>query len=450
MGGNIFSVRFFLMFIGSDRKRVGTRFSEGTSLWLKAFVEGIETAFENLGCSRRFFPKSIGGILVMQLRSFLALTTVASTLVLSGCTTVQKGAAAGGAVGAASGAIIGANVAEGTVLGGALIGGGTGAGVGGLAGDAYAKVEETDMERELQNLRAQLAAKDAELAALQAAAPSPEALAEVDRLRSQLGTLQNQLAQAQNQVDAERAKAISGTGELSSLKQDLANEKGRGITLQQQLSAEQAAKQKALDELNAAKGQLAQTTTDRDKFEAQLAAATAELGKVKNDLSVIEATLKEKAQTVDGLREELSKLNIQLDETSRGLQLTIVDQLLFNPGQAQLSETGVELLGKVAAIIKQRFPDRELMIEGHTDNQPIVRSGWRSNWELGAGRALAVVHELVDYHGFKPDMLSATTFGEFRPTTTNGSETGRAENRRSVITILPEKAPIVRKQLAGL
>ncbi|MGF1572769.1 MAG: OmpA family protein [Sumerlaeia bacterium] len=373
----------------------------------------------------------------MHKRSLLALYTAATTLSLlaiTGCNTVQKGAAAGGALGAGAGAIIGNGIPEGTVLGGALIGGAAGTATGGLVGDQFAAVTEKDMERELQNLRAQLAAKEAELAALQNAAPSDQTLAELSNLRSELANAQQKLDVANGELDKARQFQMNGTSELSSLRQDLANEKGRATTLQ--------------NELKLSKDQLAQANNQRDSYETQLAAANTELNKLRNDLQTIEATLKEKSAAVDGLRSELSKLNIELEETSRGLQLTIVDQLLFKPGQAQLSDTGVELLSKVAEIIKTRFPERELMIEGHTDNVPIVHSGWRSNWELGAGRALTVVHELIDFHGFKPSQLSATTFGEFRPTTSNTTENGRAENRRSVITILPEKAPIKRTQIA--
>lgn len=366
----------------------------------------------------------------MHKRSLLALYTVATTLSLlavTGCNTVQKGAAAGGALGAGAGALIGNGIPEGTVLGGALIGGAAGTATGGLIGDQFAQVTESDMERELQNLRAQLAAKESELAALQNAAPSEETIAELERLQRDLGTARQELASAQSQLDQARQLSMNGNNELSALKQDLANAKGRAAGLE--------------NELNAAKNQ-------RDAYETQLSAANNELNKLRGDLQTIEASLKEKSAAVEGLRSELSKLNIELEETSRGLQLTIVDQLLFKPGQAQLSDTGVELMSKVAEIIKTRFPERELMIEGHTDNVPIVHSGWRSNWELGAGRALTVVHELVDFHGFKPEQLSATTFGEFRPTNSNATEQGRAENRRSVITILPEKVPVKRTQFA--
>ncbi|MBI5153956.1 OmpA family protein, partial [Candidatus Poribacteria bacterium] len=113
-------------------------------------------------------------------------------------------------------------------------------------------------------------------------------------------------------------------------------------------------------------------------------------------------------------------------------------------------KSGEELMGNVATILQTNFPGRELVIEGHTDNQPIKYSGWGSNWELGSARALTVLHTLAEKHGFDPGKLSATTYGEFRPDVPNATPEGRASNRRSVIVILPEKLPLQRNTLAGL
>ncbi|MCC5875999.1 MAG: hypothetical protein JJU11_07245 [Candidatus Sumerlaeia bacterium] len=71
----------------------------------------------------------------------------------SGCTYVQKGAAAGGLVGGVAGNIVGNNYAS--TIGpatGTAMGVGAGAAVGGLAGDAYAVVTEEDRQRERDNM----------------------------------------------------------------------------------------------------------------------------------------------------------------------------------------------------------------------------------------------------------------------------------------------------------
>ena len=164
-------------------------------------------------------------------------------------------------------------------------------------------------------------------------------------------------------------------------------------------------------------------------------------------LNALQTAVQEKESNLDSLRKQLSDMNVQLEETNRGLTLTILDQLLFAAGKAELTSDGKVLIGKVSDIIQKQFPGREIIVEGHTDNQPIKHSGWKSNWELGAARALSVVHRMTEQHAFDATKVSAMSFGEFRPAADNATEEGRRMNRRSVIVILPEKLSL-QKQVA--
>lgn len=351
---------------------------------------------------------------------WLKVFATAGSLVLAlamttGCNSIQKGAVAGGALGATVGGVVAHNYTSMAVGQGIAMGAATGAATGGLAGDAYRQMTEDDIERELQNLRAELDMKNQELAALRDAGATAQTLAEMDLLRGELDRTIGDLESARSALDQRTAEVQSMTNQLDQMAQARADADSRLATLQTQL---------------------------RDT-EDQLAMA-------RNQVQTIQASLREKEQGLNQLRAKLDDLNVQLEETNRGLTMTIVDELLFKPGKAELSAGGADLLGKVATIIQSSFPDRELLIEGHTDNQPIQYSSWKSNWELGAARALTVLHELAESQGFEPSRLSATSFGEHRPVAPNLTPEGRAQNRRSVIVILPEKMPVQRTTLASL
>lgn len=78
-----------------------------------------------------------------------------------------------------------------------------------------------------------------------------------------------------------------------------------------------------------------------------------------------------------------------------------------------------------------------IMIEGHTDSDAI-RAGWTSNWELGAARALAVLHFMTKECGIDGARLSAITYSHYRPVAGNATEAERSKNRRAVVVIVPE------------
>lgn len=145
--------------------------------------------------------------------------------------------------------------------------------------------------------------------------------------------------------------------------------------------------------------------------------------------------------TLAALEEERKKWgdSVEVAMTDKGLAITITGDVLFNSGSDQLTTEGLALLGKVASVLKEKYPNNPLGIEGHTDNEPIETSGWKSNWELGAARGLSVLHFLADEAKIPPERLSATSYGEMSPVASNATPEDMAKNRRAVIIVQPEK-----------
>ncbi len=136
------------------------------------------------------------------------------------------------------------------------------------------------------------------------------------------------------------------------------------------------------------------------------------------------------------LSKEIQDKQVKLEMLGKGLVITVVGDLLFDSGRAQIKREAFSLLDKVSSVLKE-VPDFNVGIEGHTDNQPIMLSGWKSNWELSSARALSVLHYLVNEKGISPTRLSAIGYGEYRPVAPNDTRENRQLNRRVEIVILP-------------
>ncbi len=139
----------------------------------------------------------------------------------------------------------------------------------------------------------------------------------------------------------------------------------------------------------------------------------------------------------DMLSREIQDKQVKLKMIERGLVVTFVADILFDSGKAKLRPEAEPILAKVAKVLKEKVPDLKVGIEGYTDNQPIKVSGWKSNWELSAQRALNVLYYLVDEKGVSPERLSATGFGEYQRIASNATAQGRRQNRRVEIVIMP-------------
>lgn len=137
------------------------------------------------------------------------------------------------------------------------------------------------------------------------------------------------------------------------------------------------------------------------------------------------------------LAQEIEDKKVRLTMAKKGLVITFVAEVLFDSGKAKLRTDSFPILDKVIEIIKEAVPGNMIGIEGHTDNEPIKHSLWKSNWELSAQRALSVLHYL-EKEGVTSDRLSAIGYGEYQPVASNESAEGRQLNRRVEVVILPK------------
>jgi chemotaxis protein MotB len=118
---------------------------------------------------------------------------------------------------------------------------------------------------------------------------------------------------------------------------------------------------------------------------------------------------------------------------------SIESSILFKPGSADLTAGAKESIARVIALIKQKYPNHYVRVEGHTDDQKISRSKdkWEDNWDLAGGRAQKVLHYLLE-RGLPAHDLGFAGYAEQRPVTPGSSESARKENRRVEIVVIPK------------
>lgn len=159
------------------------------------------------------------------------------------------------------------------------------------------------------------------------------------------------------------------------------------------------------------------------------------ISQLKSQLSDLERA---KAELESRLESEIDNNEVNVQMLDKGLVITFVSEVLFESGKSELLASSTGKLSKVASVLKTTVSDLNVGIEGHTDNVPIKHSGWKSNWELSAARALSVLHYLEDQENIHPKRLSATGYGEFQPVSSNITKGGKQKNRRVEIVILPK------------
>jgi chemotaxis protein MotB len=147
------------------------------------------------------------------------------------------------------------------------------------------------------------------------------------------------------------------------------------------------------------------------------------------------ADLAKSLQTLQGgLEQELKASKITLRLEGRGLIVSLRESAFFASGDDKVAPGSLPILAKVAAVVRQ-LPN-QVRLEGYTDSVPIHNARFRSNWDLSAARAIAVMELLRDRFQIPVWRLAIAGYGENAPVDTNDTEEGRAHNRRVDLVVL--------------
>jgi len=136
----------------------------------------------------------------------------------------------------------------------------------------------------------------------------------------------------------------------------------------------------------------------------------------------------------DFLKQHGLSSQVDLEMIPEGVKITLSDSLTFNSGSSQILPGARMVLEKITDMFNEEVESIE--VQGHTDNVPVSQASYyRSNWYLGAARAVSVVEFISLRSDLPPHTYKASSFGEYMPIDTNETVQGRRQNRRVEIYV---------------
>ena len=274
------------------------------------------------------------------------------------------------------------------------------------------------------------------------------ALAELDKTKTEFESFKNKTA---GQIEAlqkglkDTAQNLEGANDrLAALEQekgrlvaDLAQTRDQAKDLSAKLETEQA----RAATLEQEKQQLLTTI---GQHEERLKAEEIEAARLKQEQADKEEEIKRLSQAqadlTKSLEAEIAKDEVEIQQIRDRLTIKMIDQLLFDSGQADLKPAGLKVLKQLSNLLASVVA-KEIRVEGHTDNLPIkgeLKDRFPTNWELSTARAINVARYLIEKGGVLAANVSAAGHAETRPVASNDTAKGRAANRRIEIVLYPK------------
>ena len=141
-------------------------------------------------------------------------------------------------------------------------------------------------------------------------------------------------------------------------------------------------------------------------------------------------------QIRSNLSEEITQGLAEVFRDGESIIIRLTDQSGFESGSANLRANFTSLLDSVGDSLAGA--SGLIQIEGHTDNVAMsFGNRYRNNWDLSSARAASVADYLQDGGSIAPGSMVIKGFADTRPIASNETATGRSENRRIEVVVLP-------------
>jgi len=176
------------------------------------------------------------------------------------------------------------------------------------------------------------------------------------------------------------------------------------------------------DKLNAMGEQLARVQQQANDLQSQLEACNQRAG----------APAPAEVATVADAKDFQGIEGVEATVQDGDIHLTIANSLLFDSGKTSLKDSSKKSLDKVASTIREKYGEREIIVVGYTDSDPIRKSTYTSNYHLGFERAYSV-RGYLDHKGVTGSHMGLMSFGPDRPD-------GTKEKSRRVEVIVTSKS----------
>ena len=193
-----------------------------------------------------------------------------------------------------------------------------------------------------------------------------------------------------------------------------------------------------LAQLEAKEQALALENTRLEQLKKALEERSSRIAELERVIASKDAAMTQLKNAISRALTDFEGKGLTVEQRGGKVYVSMENKLLFESGSwavGAAGKTAVRSLGNVLA----ENPDIAVLIEGHTDNVPYSGSGvLTSNWDLSTKRATAIVNILRENTAITPENLTAAGRGEYAPIADNGTETGRAKNRRIEVILTPK------------
>ncbi len=202
---------------------------------------------------------------------------------------------------------------------------------------------------------------------------------------------------------------------------------------------------RAAAEKSALESALAEARAENDALQADFEDLEGNLSMSKEEIQTLSSKIAANNKKIEMLKDAIAEAfetynedDVKVELRDGKLYMTMANSILFDAGRDRLTDESKDVIATLAGVLNDNT-EMKLLVEGHTDNDPVKvhKREYSDNWGLSVARATSVVREL-EANSVAPSRLTASGKGDTAPVASNDTDDGKETNRRTEFVIAPD------------
>lgn len=290
---------------------------------------------------------------------------------------------------------------------------------------------DAQLNQRIVQLRSEAAEKEKEIGALKEAQSALEK--EKATLGQQIAGMQQTVAERDDTISKIKAQSTVLQDTLAKRDETIADQNQRIALVENELKAKENTQKQLEQQIEEYSAKLEARTASEEEVEKakkRLDELNKQLEALKQGKPVSDARLEAASKDIqEALSSTIASGEVEVLRDNRGVVVRLPSDFLFEPSSVIVSAEARKVLNTLADIYN-KYADHRIIVEGHTDDQPVLDLPFPDNWGLSAQRANNVLRYLIERGGVDPKRIESVACSMFQPITSNATPEGRAKNRR--------------------
>jgi len=288
-----------------------------------------------------------------------------------------------------------------------------------------AEIQKIELQKNINDLQNEIALKNSEIEELKKKKQEAEILTvRVSDLETKLKEKETEKIQITENLNKKESELKKSQEKLEDIESKLEKKNETESTLQKKIEELEA----QLKNLSKESDEARIVNSEITRLQKEIASLRGVSGEQEEKLNSAFSDLKKILET------EINTGVCEVLKEGRGTVIRLPNNSIYEQDNVIVKDESRPLINKISQILT-KYDSLQIIVEGHTDDQPVQNLPFYDNLALSSARADNLTRFLIEEQKISPGRLKSVSCSYYHPLDVNKTPEGRKKNRRVEIIL---------------